>query len=65
MKEKRSILLYIAGIVIGGIGGFLYWRFIGCASGTCPISSSPLMSTLFGVLIGVSTSSMFIKKKEK
>jgi len=37
---------------IGLLGGFLYWRFIGCTSGTCPITSNWHMSTLFGGIIG-------------
>ena len=28
--------------IIGAIGGFLYYRFVGCASGACPITSNPI-----------------------
>ncbi|MCU0324810.1 MAG: DUF6132 family protein [Spirosomaceae bacterium] len=42
----------IGGIVIGSIGGFLYWRFVGCSTGTCPITSKPLNSTLYGAVMG-------------
>jgi len=39
------------GAIIGGILGFLYWRFIGCNAGTCPLTSNPYQSVLlFGVL---------------
>lgn len=27
---------YIVGAIVGGVGGYLYWYFIGCTSGTCP-----------------------------
>lgn len=40
------------GVVLGGILGYLYWKFIGCASGTCAISSKPLNSTLYGMFMG-------------
>jgi hypothetical protein len=40
------------GIVIGGIGGFLYYHFVGCASGSCAITGNPYMSALFGSLMG-------------
>ena len=40
------------GAVLGMVGGYLYWRYVGCASGTCPITSSPYMSTLWGGMIG-------------
>lgn len=42
----------IIGIIIGGALGYLYYRKIGCASGTCPITSSPGGTTLYGALIG-------------
>lgn len=34
--------LPVTGILLGALGGYLYWRFVGCATGTCPITSSPL-----------------------
>lgn len=41
--------------IFGGIGaglGFAYYYFIGCYSGTCPISSNPYISTLYGFVMG-------------
>jgi len=38
--------------VIGMTGGFLYWKFVGCASGTCPIKSNIYFMTIYGGLIG-------------
>jgi len=38
--------------VIGAIGGFLYWRFVGCASGTCPITSHWYTMSPYGILMG-------------
>jgi len=49
---KRFKLILIFG-VIGAIGGFLYWKFVGCLSGTCPIKSIWYMSTLYGAVIGM------------
>ena len=37
---------------LGAIGGFLYWRLIGCESGTCPIKSKWYLSTLWGLAFG-------------
>ena len=42
----------IIGVVIGAAGGFLYWRFVGCSSGTCPITSSPVISSVWGAVLG-------------
>lgn len=40
-------------IVLGGVLGFAYYKFVGCRSGTCPISSNPWISTAYGALIGL------------
>ena len=37
----------------GAILGFAYWKFVGCASGTCPITANWHTSVLFGSLIGM------------
>lgn len=42
-------LLFVAG---GGVAGFAYYYFVGCQSGTCPITSNPYVSTLYGGLVG-------------
>jgi len=47
-NNKLIIILTLA----GASGGFLYWKFIGCQTGTCPIKSVWYWSTLFGSLIG-------------
>ena len=48
LKHKYSILLIIPGI----IGGFLYWKYIGCTSGTCAIKSNWQSMVPFGGLTG-------------
>lgn len=44
--------LTIIGILVGAVGGYAYYYFIGCASGTCAITSKPLNSTMYGALMG-------------
>jgi hypothetical protein len=39
--------------VIGAGLGFAYWRFVGCSSGSCPITANWHTSTLMGGLIGM------------
>ncbi|MEO6305461.1 MAG: DUF6132 family protein, partial [Bacteroidia bacterium] len=34
--------LEIIGAAVGSIAGWCYWYFVGCASGTCAITSSPV-----------------------
>lgn len=62
VQRKRSgnmLIRLIAGVVLGALGGFAYYRFVGCASGACPITSNPFISTLYGALIGVFASGVF------
>lgn len=40
------------GAVLGAAAGFAYWYFVGCQSGSCPITSSPIISTLYGAGVG-------------
>lgn len=41
------------GIGLGAGVGFAYYFFIGCKSGTCAITSSPVISTLYGAVVGL------------
>ncbi|OQX83135.1 hypothetical protein B6D60_10980 [candidate division KSB1 bacterium 4484_87] len=50
-------------IAIGAVLGFAYYKFIGCRSGVCPITSNPFISTAYGALIGLVLS--FNKKEDK
>lgn len=52
MTLLRTYRLTIIGILIGAIAGYAYYYFVGCASGTCPISSKPLNSTAYGAMMG-------------
>jgi hypothetical protein len=45
-------LRLIIGIALGGTAGYLYYRFIGCSTGTCPITSNPYMSIIYGMFLG-------------
>lgn len=56
---------YLAGAVAGGIGGYLYWYYIGCVSGTCPITASPTMSMVWGAVMGSLIFSLFKKENKK
>jgi hypothetical protein len=49
LKPKKWALVLT---VIGAAGGYAYYHWVGCASGTCPITSRPLPSILYGALLG-------------
>ena len=54
---------YILGILLGAAAGYLYWQQVGCASGTCAITSKPLNSTLYGAIMGYLTTNIFFPAK--
>lgn len=59
-------LKWIVGIVTGAAVGFGYWYFIGCNSGSCAITSSPVNSTIYGGLMGLFLVNTFpTKHKQK
>jgi hypothetical protein len=50
-RWKRYLPMMILAVV-GLIAGFLYYRFVGCASGACAITYNPYISTLYGGVLG-------------
>ncbi len=65
MKYIAKHKLAIIGVLIGAIGGYLYYHFVGCTSGTCSITSRPVNSTLYGALMGGLLFSIFQKENNK
>ena len=55
--------LKIGGITVGTLGGYLYYYYVGCLSGTCPITSNPYRMMIYGALIGYLLFDMFSSKK--
>ena len=62
---KKALLLTGIGIAIGSLAGYAYYYYVGCASGTCAITSKPLNSTLYGALMGGLVFNMFVKENKK
>lgn len=44
--------LEFTGAFTGALAGLAYWYFVGCASGTCAITSNPYISTIYGGVTG-------------
>tara|TARA_B100000809_G_C15093848_1_gene514239 strand:- start:1174 stop:1407 length:234 start_codon:yes stop_codon:yes gene_type:complete len=47
---KKKIALIV--LAIGAVAGFLYWNFVGCASGNCGITANWHTSMAYGALMG-------------
>ena len=61
MKKYK---LGLIGLVLGGILGYAYYHFIGCNTGTCSITSKPINSSVYGMVMGYLILSTFEKTKE-
>jgi phage shock protein E len=64
MKKLLKNNWWIAGAVLGGASGYLYWKYIGCISGTCAITSKPFNSIVYFSMMGGLLFSMFQPKKK-
>lgn len=64
-KNWMKYLPFVALTVLGAVGGYCYYRFVGCVSGICAITSNPWISTIYGGIIGALLGSVFAPKKQK
>lgn len=64
-KFVKKHLLTLIGVAVGALTGYFYWQQIGCNSGTCAITSSPVNSTLYGSVMGGLLFSMFKREKNR
>jgi hypothetical protein len=42
----------LLGSAMGASFGYLYYKFVGCRSGVCPLTSNPYISTFYGMMVG-------------
>jgi len=65
MTKRKRVILLAVGAFAGAMAGYLYWKFIGCNSGTCLISSKPLNSTLYFSVMGALLMNILIPSANK
>lgn len=51
--RSKNFLKSLMGIALGGLAGFLFFWFVGCNTGTCPITSNPYSTIFIGSLMGL------------
>jgi len=59
MEETTMILRILIGAAVGAWLGFGWYRFFGCSTGTCPLTSNPVISTIYGAVLGVVLATSF------
>lgn len=65
MKEKTKRWLRPALFAAGGaLAGFSYYYFIGCATGSCPITANPISSMIYMSVLGWLLSGVLEKECE-
>lgn len=61
----KNVIKNIIGLMAGAVGGYLYYYFIGCNSGSCAITSNPFMSILWGAILGYLLFDIYKIKEKK
>ncbi|QKG80154.1 MULTISPECIES: DUF6132 family protein [Tenuifilum] len=51
-KRNKKVTYPVLGAIVGIVAGYLYYFYVGCNSGSCPITSSPWGSMGVGGLMG-------------
>lgn len=52
MISQNGLVVKIIATLAGAGVGFLIYKLVGCRTGSCPITSNPWMSMIWGALIG-------------
>lgn len=53
LKEMiKRYAIPLLGAALGAAGGYVYHRLIGCQSGACVITGNPVVSAIYGAVMG-------------
>lgn len=64
----KKYLPEITGTVLGAVGGYMYWKFVGCVSGTCTIKSNWYLMVPWAAVLGYLAGSVagdLIRKRKR
>lgn len=65
LHKLRLLRWSITGIVLGAIGGYVYYSQVGCSSGACTITSNPWLTVIWVGLLGYLIGNTFDTNKKK
>lgn len=51
--DKSFLLKRILPVISGAVLGYAYYFYVGCRTGSCPISGNPFVSTIYGAMVGI------------
>jgi hypothetical protein len=63
-KWFQTNKLYFIGALLGAIAGFIYWKYVGCLTGTCAITSNPYRSAIYFAVFGALIIGSFKRQKK-
>ena len=53
------ILRLLIGAIVGAALGFGWYKLVGCSTGTCPLTSHPVISSIYGAVLGALVAANF------
>jgi hypothetical protein len=62
---KKKYVKTILGVSAGLVFGAVYYRLVGCKTGSCPLTSTVFRSMAYGGLMGFLVSQMFTPSPSK
>ena len=50
---KATVIRFALGLVIGGALGYGWHRLVGCSTGSCPLTATPIRGIGYGAFMGL------------
>lgn len=60
--NRKKIVIYALGIAAGLALGAVYYKLVGCRTGTCPLTSTVFRSMIYGGVLGFLVTGIFVSR---
>ena len=50
---KATVIRVGLGLVVGGVLGYGWHRLVGCSTGACPLTATPVRGISYGAVMGL------------